>query len=219
MNDVNMKSVESMIKNGTVLNDQTALANEMLYTEPVGTKPDNDDASYDVNDTSFRQRQGQIQSLSDPGLVRMDQYRQALTDLHIQRRATPVVPGQNYSVSLYWNQVWAAAEMKRRKNQRITKGAGPMGGMLYHDTGTGKTNTALTILVDVSVFRSHGGRAHSRSSLRQTWNYPAAPPPQIIFLYFLTCNAKVICANNCSTSINLTMSLISFVLYKIRLVL
>lgn len=157
MNNVNMKSVKSIIKNSTVLNNQTALTNEMLYTEPVRTKPDNDNASYDVNDTSFRQQQGQIQSLSDPGLVRMDQYRQALTDLHIQRRATPVVPSQNYSVSLYWNQVWAAAEMKRRKNQRITKGAGPIGSMLYHDTGTGKTNTALTILVDVSVFRSHGG--------------------------------------------------------------
>ena len=53
INDVNIKSVKSIIKNSTVLNNQTTLTNKMLYTELVRTKLDNNNALYNVNNTSF----------------------------------------------------------------------------------------------------------------------------------------------------------------------
>lgn len=105
----------------------------------------------DLNDEDFRARQKLFMGAQATHTFTAEELRTAMSELHIATRSKPIIPGQRKGKTLIWNQILAAARIKRMAMRRYLHGSGYQGTMICDDTGMGKTNSALAGLLAVCI--------------------------------------------------------------------
>ncbi|KAJ4363692.1 hypothetical protein N0V83_009989 [Neocucurbitaria cava] len=136
-------------------------------------------AKFGVDDTEFRRRQKEVMGTMAEVRVKMEEYKEALNGLHIEKRTVPRIPGQ-HGDTLIWNQTVGAYQVSKAAIKRGATGKGMTGKIVCDDTGLGKTNLALGAILAVSTNKSytypHPGFSGFGKKTRETRTQPTQTP-------------------------------------------